>query len=264
MGESIEEKMFEKHHRFASLIASEFRNIPGLESSDIRQEAFIGLLKAIRTFNSANPTPFVAYAAVVIRNRIRSKIPASLSLIRWPLSIAWRLHAKSRRGDCSELSIGEKPVLPLENPDNLISPDEPSTSIDLDINIEDFISKLPEKYREVIHRRFGFSGESETLASVSKRIGCTKEYVRLLQIDALDKLRELIQIYLKEKEYERRIFRERKNTLVRIPNPTIVRRVRVKKKEFKIKLEPKPESPESLRDRILAILYKKETQHGSS
>lgn len=61
-------------------------------------------------------------------------------------------------------------------------------------NLEYWIDKLPEKQREILARRFGLRGyDSSTLEDVGKEIGLTRERVRQIQIEALKKLRRMIE-----------------------------------------------------------------------
>ena len=58
----------------------------------------------------------------------------------------------------------------------------------------DLLSQLNEKQRIVVERRFGIgNGEIATLEEVGAEIGITRERVRQIQIEALKKLRELLE-----------------------------------------------------------------------
>lgn len=65
---------------------------------------------------------------------------------------------------------------------------------DLKGNIDAWIDELPEKQREVVARRFGLRGfEVSTLEEVGREIGLTRERVRQIQVEALKRLRELLE-----------------------------------------------------------------------
>jgi len=67
-----------------------------------------------------------------------------------------------------------------------------------DSNIKDSIAswleELSEKQREVVSRRFGLRGyESSTLEEVGREIGLTRERVRQIQVEALKRLRTIME-----------------------------------------------------------------------
>ena len=60
--------------------------------------------------------------------------------------------------------------------------------------IEQWLMKLKERHREVICRRFGLLGyEATTLRAISDEIGLTRERIRQIQVDALKKLRIMLE-----------------------------------------------------------------------
>lgn len=65
---------------------------------------------------------------------------------------------------------------------------------DVKDNIENWLNQLTEKQREVVTRRFGLHGHDvSTLEEVGSNIGVTRERVRQIQIEALRKLREILE-----------------------------------------------------------------------
>jgi RNA polymerase nonessential primary-like sigma factor len=65
---------------------------------------------------------------------------------------------------------------------------------DLRDSIEDWLSQLNDKQRAVVERRFGLCGyESSTLEEVGNEIGLTRERVRQIQVEALRRLREILE-----------------------------------------------------------------------
>ena len=65
---------------------------------------------------------------------------------------------------------------------------------DLQSQIEIWLSELNEKQREVVERRFGLNGrEISTLEEVGADIGVTRERVRQIQVEALRRLRVLLE-----------------------------------------------------------------------
>ncbi|MBV1884547.1 MAG: RNA polymerase sigma factor RpoS [Pseudomonadales bacterium] len=65
---------------------------------------------------------------------------------------------------------------------------------DLKNNIDHWLDQLPEKQREVVARRFGLRGyEMSTLEEVGREIGLTRERVRQIQVEALKRLRDILE-----------------------------------------------------------------------
>ncbi len=65
---------------------------------------------------------------------------------------------------------------------------------DFQSSLEHWIDQLPDKQSEILARRFGLRGfDSSTLEDVGKEVGLTRERVRQIQIEALKKLKRLIE-----------------------------------------------------------------------
>jgi RNA polymerase nonessential primary-like sigma factor len=61
-------------------------------------------------------------------------------------------------------------------------------------HIDDWLNQLNDKQREVVERRFGLHGyETATLEEVGNEIGVTRERVRQIQIEALKRLRDVLE-----------------------------------------------------------------------
>ncbi len=76
------------------------------------------------------------------------------------------------------------------------NPDPSDLLQDADVlsNLEIWIAQLSEKQREVVERRFGLHGyKISTLEEVGQEIGVTRERVRQIQMDALKRLREILE-----------------------------------------------------------------------
>lgn len=73
-------------------------------------------------------------------------------------------------------------------------PEELVEDDDLISSIEACLSELSDKQREVIARRFGLRGHDvSTLEEVGREIGLTRERVRQIQVEALRRLRDILQ-----------------------------------------------------------------------
>ena len=65
---------------------------------------------------------------------------------------------------------------------------------DVKANIEQWLAQLSDKQREVVERRFGLHGyDVSTLEEVGNTIGVTRERVRQIQLEALKKLRDILE-----------------------------------------------------------------------
>ena len=66
---------------------------------------------------------------------------------------------------------------------------------DIKDNISSWLDELSEKQREVVSRRFGLRGyETSTLEEVGREIGLTRERVRQIQVEALKRLRSIMEM----------------------------------------------------------------------
>lgn len=80
-------------------------------------------------------------------------------------------------------------------PDQHISdPSELLQDADIRESISHWLDELSEKQREVLSRRFGLRGyETSTLEEVGREIGLTRERVRQIQVEALRRLRDILE-----------------------------------------------------------------------
>lgn len=89
---------------------------------------------------------------------------------------------------------GDKTLIDAIPDENSIDPSELLQDADMRGNIDDWLNKLSDKQREVVERRFGLHGyDISTLEQVGEQIGVTRERVRQIQIEALKRLREIME-----------------------------------------------------------------------
>lgn len=78
--------------------------------------------------------------------------------------------------------------------ENVTDPSELLQTSNLHSNLSDWLHELSDKQREVIARRFGLLGyEMSTLEEVGSEIGLTRERVRQIQVEALKRLRSVME-----------------------------------------------------------------------
>lgn len=88
----------------------------------------------------------------------------------------------------------ERPLLDALCDENSADPFEDLQHHDLSSKLSLWLNQLSEKQRVVVERRFGLNGdERATLEAVGSEIGVTRERVRQIQLDALQRLRQILE-----------------------------------------------------------------------
>ena len=88
----------------------------------------------------------------------------------------------------------DKSLLDSIPDDNNLDPVELLQDDDMKAKIELWLDELTDKQREVVERRFGLNGHDvTTLEEVGQQIGVTRERVRQIQIEALKRLRKIME-----------------------------------------------------------------------
>lgn len=89
---------------------------------------------------------------------------------------------------------GDRMLLDAIPDENNLDPSYVLQNEDLQNVIDNWLERLSEKQREVVERRFGLNGhEKATLEEVGNQIGVTRERVRQIQMDALRRLRQILE-----------------------------------------------------------------------
>ncbi len=114
-----------------------------------------------------------------------------------PVAEIQRLRAMSEPSTSMDLPAGPEGDRSLTDVLADTNASEPSTLLeDQDIHqlVDAWLGELDHKQREVLVRRFGLHGfERSTLEQVGAEIGVTRERVRQIQMDALKRLRRLLE-----------------------------------------------------------------------
>jgi len=88
----------------------------------------------------------------------------------------------------------DKPLLDTIADDKADDPTALLQTDGINAHLDEWLAKLNEKQREVVERRFGLHGyENATLEQVAKELGVTRERVRQIQMDALKRLRNILE-----------------------------------------------------------------------
>jgi RNA polymerase nonessential primary-like sigma factor len=104
------------------------------------------------------------------------------------------LNERTASTDSTILSDSGKTLLDTIPDEHVKDPTDVLQEDEIHNNIEDCLAQLSDKQREVVERRFGLHGYSvSTLEEVGREIGVTRERVRQIQMDALKKLRKILE-----------------------------------------------------------------------
>jgi RNA polymerase nonessential primary-like sigma factor len=88
----------------------------------------------------------------------------------------------------------DKPLVDMLPDDSAQDPSDDIQDADILTNLDHWLDKLNDKQREVVERRFGLHGyEHSTLERVANELGVTRERVRQIQMDALRRLRDILE-----------------------------------------------------------------------
>jgi RNA polymerase nonessential primary-like sigma factor len=119
------------------------------------------------------------------------------NLLDRPLNDVKRLLKLNERVTSVDVPIGkdfDKTLIDAIPDENNLDPSDLLQDEDVLANLETWIAQLPDKQREVVERRFGLHGyKISTLEEVGNEIGVTRERVRQIQMDALKRLREILE-----------------------------------------------------------------------
>ena len=168
---SATEQLVEHNLRLVAYIAKKFENT-GIEFEDLVSVGAIGLIKAVRTFKVDKNIRLATYASRCIENEILMQIRKT-SKIKNDVSLDKPL---CEDNDGNQLVLSD--ILPGE--DDVISRtvDEPA---DRQI-INELISKLSAREREIMVLRYGLMGHQElTQREVAIKLGISQSYISRLE-----------------------------------------------------------------------------------
>ena len=89
---------------------------------------------------------------------------------------------------------GDRLLLDAIPDENNTDPSRMLQDADMQAVIDKWLSRLNDKQRQVVEQRFGLNGQEKgTLEDVGNAIGVTRERVRQIQMDALKRLRQILE-----------------------------------------------------------------------
>ncbi len=114
-----------------------------------------------------------------------------------PLEKLQKLLNYGERVSSLDITIGKEGNSPLVNfisEESELEPDEAINDEAVHESVESWLHQLDPKQQEVIVRRFGLHGhDNSTLAQVGEELGLTRERVRQIQMEALRRLRRILE-----------------------------------------------------------------------
>jgi|JYMV01.1.fsa_nt_gi RNA polymerase nonessential primary-like sigma factor len=119
------------------------------------------------------------------------------NLLDKPVSEVKRILGLNERIASVDTPVGkdaDRPLLDSIPDENGIDPSDLVQGENVNANLDQWLAKLNDKQREVVERRFGLHGyENSTLEEVANELGVTRERVRQIQMDALRRLRDILE-----------------------------------------------------------------------
>jgi RNA polymerase nonessential primary-like sigma factor len=88
----------------------------------------------------------------------------------------------------------DKPLVDLLQDEDADDLEDRILDLEVQMHLDHWLNKLTAKQREVLERRFGIHGyDNSTLEKVAEELGVTRERVRQIQMDALRRLRVILE-----------------------------------------------------------------------
>jgi RNA polymerase nonessential primary-like sigma factor len=229
--EQARQRMIVSNLRLVVKIARNYIN-RGLAFLDLIEEGNLGLIHAVEKFDPERGFRFSTYATWWIRQTIERALMNQSRTVRLPIHVVKQINGYVRASRTLAQKLDHEPTLDevarvlqksssevermmclherevsidsagvqdrnlLETlaDESWADPSEILQDAEVAASIDVWLEELNDKQREVVEYRFGLHGrEAATLEEVGDRIGVTRERVRQIQVEALQRLRQMME-----------------------------------------------------------------------
>lgn len=182
----------------------------GMPYEDLYQEGLAALCRTVDRFDPARGTRLCTVAVPWVRQALRAAVEDGRYPVRVPRYLRCRdaghvpttPGGQRRRAEIQARakSIRSARVVSVDEPGVVVpAPEAEEDDEDDDerarerVALRAAVAGLPDRERQVIARRFGLDGHGErSLRKVGAEFGLTKERVRQIEVEALDRLRDVM------------------------------------------------------------------------
>lgn len=228
-GQSAKQRLLLHNLRLVLSISSRY-HVDGLTPEDLFQEGVLGLHRAIEKFDPDKGWRLSTYATWWIRQSVERAVADKARLIRLPVHVHERVLKLSRKraalvGEKGWASLDDlvdatgfqpsvvRQLLQLmrgyASLDEVVGdglttlgdlqvdrhnpgPEEQAITASVAAEVDSLLAGLPERQAEVVRLRFGVGEDAPlTLEEVGNRYGLTRERVRQIEANAMERLRRL-------------------------------------------------------------------------
>jgi RNA polymerase primary sigma factor len=222
------ERMINSNLRLVVSVAKRYQSQSGLSLLDLIQEGVLGLIRAVEKFDWRRNLRFSTYATLWIQQAIQRALANQSRSIRLPVHVVERQQRVARAERTLLARLGREPtddevaeasrlpvervvevrelprtVTSLDRPvgedgdaslGDLVPAEEEEPLADIEVSLRNdlldrALRELPDRERFVLEHRYGLGERSpETLAEVAAQVGVTRERVRQIEKQALERL----------------------------------------------------------------------------